>query len=122
MLAPDMGPAPQPCVPSAPPWQVHHILQEMVIGGMVLETNMNEIVAQVEAQGKLEKAEVSGELELTDPGLPGGWPWGQGWAWGMSRVFPVSACLNPGDGTGDIPAQSGLQGAARVWKWFFCQG
>uniref|UniRef100_A0A8C5JN08 Adaptor related protein complex 3 subunit sigma 2 n=1 Tax=Junco hyemalis TaxID=40217 RepID=A0A8C5JN08_JUNHY len=37
--------------------KVHHILQEMVIGGMVLETNMNEIVAQVEAQGKLEKAE-----------------------------------------------------------------
>ncbi|KAM4660216.1 AP-3 complex subunit sigma-2 isoform 2-T2 [Amazona ochrocephala] len=37
--------------------QVHHILQEMVIGGMVLETNMNEIVAQVEAQSKLEKAE-----------------------------------------------------------------
>lgn len=44
-----------------PPWQVHHILQEMVIGGMVLETNMNEIVAQVEAQGKLEKAEVSSD-------------------------------------------------------------
>ncbi|XP_009990824.1 PREDICTED: AP-3 complex subunit sigma-2-like, partial [Tauraco erythrolophus] len=40
--------------------KVHHILQEVVIGGMVLETNMNEIVAQVEAQGKLEKAEVSG--------------------------------------------------------------
>ncbi|KQK84781.1 AP-3 complex subunit sigma-2 [Amazona aestiva] len=37
--------------------KVHHILQEMVIGGMVLETNMNEIVAQVEAQSKLEKAE-----------------------------------------------------------------
>ncbi|KAM6125341.1 AP-3 complex subunit sigma-2 isoform 5-T5 [Cariama cristata] len=37
--------------------QVHHILQEVVIGGMVLETNMNEIVAQVEAQSKLEKAE-----------------------------------------------------------------
>ncbi|XP_010142627.1 PREDICTED: AP-3 complex subunit sigma-2-like, partial [Buceros rhinoceros silvestris] len=36
---------------------VHHILQEVVIGGMVLETNMNEIVAQVEAQSKLEKAE-----------------------------------------------------------------
>lgn len=53
------GPGPQPSVPSLPPWQVHHILQEMVIGGMVLETNMNEIVAQVEAQGKLEKAEVS---------------------------------------------------------------
>ncbi|XP_010168737.1 AP-3 complex subunit sigma-2-like, partial [Antrostomus carolinensis] len=41
--------------------KVHHILQEMVIGGMVLETNMNEIVAQVEAQSKLEKAEVSGD-------------------------------------------------------------
>ncbi|XP_059679925.1 AP-3 complex subunit sigma-2 isoform X4 [Gavia stellata] len=37
--------------------QVHHILQEVVIGGMVLETNMNEIVAQVEAQSKLEKVE-----------------------------------------------------------------
>ncbi|NXG66039.1 AP3S2 protein, partial [Hemiprocne comata] len=37
--------------------KVHHILQEVVIGGMVLETNMNEIVAQVEAQSKLEKAE-----------------------------------------------------------------
>ncbi|KAM6308331.1 AP-3 complex subunit sigma-2 [Aegotheles albertisi] len=45
--------------------KVHHILQEMVIGGMVLETNMNEIVAQVEAQGKLEKAEVSGEGGLS---------------------------------------------------------
>ncbi|XP_009884531.1 PREDICTED: AP-3 complex subunit sigma-2-like [Charadrius vociferus] len=41
--------------------KVHHILQEVVIGGMVLETNMNEIVAQVEAQSKLEKAEVSGD-------------------------------------------------------------
>ncbi|XP_032050738.1 AP-3 complex subunit sigma-2 isoform X2 [Aythya fuligula] len=37
--------------------KVHYILQEMVIGGMVLETNMNEIVAQAEAQNKLEKAE-----------------------------------------------------------------
>ncbi|XP_009583566.1 PREDICTED: AP-3 complex subunit sigma-2, partial [Fulmarus glacialis] len=39
--------------------KVHHILQEVVIGGMVLETNMSEIVAQVEAQSKMEKAEVS---------------------------------------------------------------
>uniref|UniRef100_A0A672YSX9 Adaptor related protein complex 3 subunit sigma 2 n=1 Tax=Sphaeramia orbicularis TaxID=375764 RepID=A0A672YSX9_9TELE len=30
--------------------QVHYILQEVVMGGMVLETNMNEIVAQVEVQ------------------------------------------------------------------------
>ncbi|XP_066859853.1 AP-3 complex subunit sigma-2 isoform X3 [Anser cygnoides] len=37
--------------------KVHYILQEVVIGGMVLETNMNKIVAQVEAQSKLEKAE-----------------------------------------------------------------
>ncbi|XP_032050737.1 AP-3 complex subunit sigma-2 isoform X1 [Aythya fuligula] len=40
--------------------KVHYILQEMVIGGMVLETNMNEIVAQAEAQNKLEKAEQGG--------------------------------------------------------------
>ncbi|XP_078283453.1 arpin isoform X2 [Rhinoraja longicauda] len=37
--------------------KVHCILQEVVMGGMVLETNMNEIVSQVEAQSKLEKAE-----------------------------------------------------------------
>ncbi|XP_032833218.1 AP-3 complex subunit sigma-1 isoform X2 [Petromyzon marinus] len=37
--------------------QVHYILNEMVMGGMVLETNMNEIVNQIEAQNKLEKSE-----------------------------------------------------------------
>ncbi|XP_075413945.1 AP-3 complex subunit sigma-2 isoform X2 [Tenrec ecaudatus] len=37
--------------------QVHYILQEVVMGGMVLETNMNEIVAQIEAQSRLEKSE-----------------------------------------------------------------
>lgn len=40
------------------PLQVHYILQEVVMGGMVLETNMNEIVAQIEAQNRLEKSEV----------------------------------------------------------------
>ncbi|NP_001278660.1 adaptor-related protein complex 3, sigma 2 subunit isoform 1 [Gallus gallus] len=45
--------------------KVHYILQEVVIGGMVLETNMNEIVAQAEAQSKLEKAEVSGSGGLS---------------------------------------------------------
>lgn len=30
----------------------------MVMGGMVLETNMNEIVTQIDAQNKLEKSEV----------------------------------------------------------------
>ena len=53
------------------PSQVHHILQEVVIGGMVLETNMNEIVAQVEAQSKLEKAEVGGDAAA----LPVGGRW-----------------------------------------------
>lgn len=38
--------------------QVHYILQEVVMGGMVLETNMNEIVAQVEVQNRMEKSEV----------------------------------------------------------------
>uniref|UniRef100_A0A3P8VNI0 Adaptor related protein complex 3 subunit sigma 2 n=1 Tax=Cynoglossus semilaevis TaxID=244447 RepID=A0A3P8VNI0_CYNSE len=37
--------------------QVHYILQEVVMGGMVLETNMNEIVAQVEVQNRMEKSE-----------------------------------------------------------------
>ncbi|XP_073509320.1 AP-3 complex subunit sigma-2 isoform X1 [Phyllobates terribilis] len=37
--------------------KVHYILHEMVMGGMVLETNMNEVVAQAEAQNKLEKSE-----------------------------------------------------------------
>ncbi|XP_027425036.1 AP-3 complex subunit sigma-2 isoform X1 [Zalophus californianus] len=37
--------------------KVHYILQEVVMGGMVLETNMNEIVAQIEAQNRLEKSE-----------------------------------------------------------------
>ena len=43
-----------------PPPQVHYILQEVVMGGMVLETNMNEIVAQVELQNRMEKSEVRG--------------------------------------------------------------
>lgn len=33
------------------------------MGGMVLETNMNEIVAQVEVQNRLEKSEVSGWVQ-----------------------------------------------------------
>uniref|UniRef100_A0A3Q2W1J7 Adaptor related protein complex 3 subunit sigma 2 n=1 Tax=Haplochromis burtoni TaxID=8153 RepID=A0A3Q2W1J7_HAPBU len=37
--------------------KVHYILQEVVMGGMVLETNMNEIVAQVEVQNRMEKSE-----------------------------------------------------------------
>ncbi|NWI15834.1 AP3S1 protein, partial [Crypturellus soui] len=37
--------------------ETHNILAEMVMGGMVLETNMNEIVTQIDAQNKLEKSE-----------------------------------------------------------------
>lgn len=39
--------------------QVHYILNELVMGGMVLETNMNEILTRIEDQNKLEKQEVS---------------------------------------------------------------
>ncbi|XP_021104697.1 AP-3 complex subunit sigma-1-like [Heterocephalus glaber] len=37
--------------------KVHNILAEMVTGGMILETNINEIVIQIDAQNKLEKSE-----------------------------------------------------------------
>lgn len=36
---------------------VHHILNELVMGGMVLQTNMNEILARIEDQSKIQKAE-----------------------------------------------------------------
>ncbi|KAL0613891.1 AP-3 complex subunit sigma-1 [Plecturocebus cupreus] len=38
--------------------KVHNILAEMVMGAMLLETNMNEIVTQIDAENKLEKSEV----------------------------------------------------------------
>ena len=38
--------------------QVHFILSELCMGGMVLETNMNEILTRTEEQSKLEKHEV----------------------------------------------------------------
>jgi AP-3 complex subunit sigma len=37
--------------------KVQYILQELVMGGMVLETNMNEIVARIDEMNKLEKTE-----------------------------------------------------------------
>ena len=37
---------------------MHHILNEIVMGGMVLETNMSEILTHIEAQNKIEKQEV----------------------------------------------------------------
>lgn len=38
--------------------QVHYILNELVMGGMVLETNMSEIIARIEEQNWIEKQEV----------------------------------------------------------------
>uniref|UniRef100_A0A0K0F919 Clat_adaptor_s domain-containing protein n=2 Tax=Strongyloides TaxID=6247 RepID=A0A0K0F919_STRVS len=37
--------------------KVHNILSELVMGGMVLETNMNEILTRVQEQEKFEKQE-----------------------------------------------------------------
>jgi AP-3 complex subunit sigma len=37
--------------------RVHHILNELVMGGMVLETNMSEITTRIDEQNKLEKQE-----------------------------------------------------------------
>ena len=37
---------------------VHFILNELVMGGMVLETNMTEIMLRIEEQNKIEKEEV----------------------------------------------------------------
>lgn len=41
--------------------QVHYILAELVMGGMVLETNMTEIITRIEEQNKLEKSEVGSQ-------------------------------------------------------------
>ena len=38
--------------------KVHYILNELVMGGMVVETNMNEIITRIDEQSKLEKQEV----------------------------------------------------------------
>ena len=39
--------------------RVHNILQEICTGGMVLETNMAEILVHIDAQNKLEKSEAT---------------------------------------------------------------
>lgn len=41
---------------------MHYILSEIVMGGMVLETNMAEITARYAEQEKIEKSEVSIKL------------------------------------------------------------
>ena len=37
--------------------KVHYILNELVMGGMVLETNMGEIITRIEEQSKIEGQE-----------------------------------------------------------------
>ena len=44
--------------------KVHFILNELVMGGMVLETNMNEILTRIEEQNKIEREEVRGQTLL----------------------------------------------------------
>ena len=44
--------------------KVHYILNELVMGGMVLETNMTEILTRVEEQNKIEKEEVCNLLKM----------------------------------------------------------
>ena len=39
--------------------KVHYILNELVMGGMVLETNMTEIITRIEEQAKVERQEVT---------------------------------------------------------------
>ena len=43
--------------------KVHYILNELVMGGMVLETNMTEMLTRVEEQNKIEKDEVMSLIE-----------------------------------------------------------
>jgi hypothetical protein len=71
--------------------KVHNILQETCMGGMVLETNMSEILTHVDAQNKLEKTEASptSTIRVRRKGGGGGGvmcckgcpplPLGQGW-------------------------------------------
>ncbi|CAG2167047.1 unnamed protein product [Oppiella nova] len=49
--------------------RVHHILNELVMGGMVLETNMSEITNRIEEQNKIEKQEVSQTIDLSFAGI-----------------------------------------------------
>jgi len=56
--------------------QVHYILSELVMGGMVLETNMTEILTRIEEQTRIEKQEVGskwrGRLLMPSPMLVSG--------------------------------------------------
>lgn len=53
--------------------RVHNILQEICAGGMVLETNMSEILTHVEAQNRLEKSEATAVTTLKVITVVGVW-------------------------------------------------
>ena len=55
-MCPDVSPS--ACIHTCMFGQVYSILDEVVLGGMVLETSLSEITMHAEAQAKLEKAEV----------------------------------------------------------------
>lgn len=68
--------------------KVHYILNELVMGGMVLETNMTEIITRIEDQNKIEKQEVRKP--------PAGWillpfPW-QHSKWSTLLKYVQDAC------------------------------
>ena len=45
---------------------MHFILNELVMGGMVLETNMTEILLRIEEQNKIAKEEVIRTINQSD--------------------------------------------------------
>ena len=50
-------------VPPAPPLQVHYVLDEIVMGGMVLETNITEIVTALTEMTALERSTSSAAVK-----------------------------------------------------------
>ena len=61
--------------------KVHFILNELVMGGMVLETNMTEIMLRIEEQNKIEKEEVRCQFLV--------FMMYYDWGWLIRQQFPV---------------------------------
>ncbi|XP_048450964.1 AP-3 complex subunit sigma-1 isoform X3 [Rhincodon typus] len=81
--------------------KVHNILAEMVMGGMVLETNMNEIVTQIDAQSKMEKSETASTAARAHRGI---------------RAGPAQRRVGPVCGPRVSPYLL-FQGQHRTWHW-----
>lgn len=83
------------------------------MGGMVLETNMNEIVAQIEAQNRLEKSEVRKQVCSGPEWVQGGTHACVEVAWvgcdtGWACVCWVSFCFSESLGGGSHSVCLGL--------------